>query len=206
MQMAQLPESIERDGIVLRRLHEDDRAELLAHFADPSVTEHLDIDPLSSESEASEIVAWADDLYARGRGVRWAIRAHETGEFLGTCGFNSIVREHSSRGEIAYDLSRRFWGRGIMNLVVPMLLSVGFDTAGLNRLQALTPRLPARGAAARVRGLARRVLGSGCVCSSSSRVACRLTGGPWRSADRISSESGRTTTTPTPRRSTIHPR
>jgi NAD-dependent deacetylase len=135
----QPPDAVELDGLSLRRLVPDDAGDLLAHFADASVTEFLDFPALTRIDEARAIIEWADALVAAERGIRWAIRATD-GAFLGTCGFNAIIRQHGSRGEIAYDLARRCWGRGLMGIVMPGLLDVGFRQLDLHRLEAfVTP-------------------------------------------------------------------
>lgn len=135
-----LPESTDLDGLNLRRLSRDDTDDLLAHFSDPDVTEYLDFSPLATRAEAEEIVDWANDRFDSNRGIRWAIRDASTGDFVGTCGFNTIVREHGSRGEIAYDLGRSHWGRGLMRTVMPFLLDTGFHHLALHRLEAfVTP-------------------------------------------------------------------
>ena len=141
-----LPESLECEGLLIRRLDAQDVGDLFAHFSDPAVTEYLDIAPLTGKERAAEIIAWADRIHEGGVGVRWSMRDAETNEFLGTCGFNSVVRVHGSRGEIAYDLGRRFWGRGIMSAALPRLLSMGFEALGLNRIEALVTPGNARSA------------------------------------------------------------
>jgi len=134
------PETVEVDGLSLCRLAPQDSDDLLAHFSDPQVTEFLDFPPLAGMEEAQAIIAWATDLFEAGRGIRWAIRAAGSPRLIGTCGFNRIVRQHGSRGEIAYDLARSCWGRGIMSSVMPCLLEIGFHQLGLRRLEAfVTP-------------------------------------------------------------------
>lgn len=134
----EIPEMISLgDGLALGRLRAGDCDELFGHFADAEVTAYLDFSPLRTHEEAAEIVAWADGLFERGRGVRWVIR-DRGGAFLGTCGFNSIITDHGSRGEIAYDLARSAWGRGLMsNAVMPALLDMGFCGFGLHRIEAM---------------------------------------------------------------------
>ena len=117
------PEELELDGLTVRRLSPADADDLFAHFSDPQVTEFLDFSTLRSCDEAEAIINWATDLFEAARGIRWAIRASGSGAFIGTCGFNAIVRQHGSRGEIAYDLAREFWGRGLMRTVMPFRAS-----------------------------------------------------------------------------------
>jgi ribosomal-protein-alanine N-acetyltransferase len=113
-----------------------DRADLLAHFSDPRTVEHMDIEPLADLAGADAIIAWALRLAESGEGVRWAIR-DAAGDFVGTAGFNSLLRERGSRGEIAYDVVRPCWRTGVMAEVLPAVLDHGFLTLGLHRIEAL---------------------------------------------------------------------
>jgi ribosomal-protein-alanine N-acetyltransferase len=113
-----------------------DRADLLAHFSDARTVEHMDIEPLSDLAGADAIIAWALRLAASAEGVRWAIR-DRTGTFVGTIGFNRLVRERGSRGEIAYDVVRPRWRQGVMTEVLPAVLEHGFGALGLHRIEAM---------------------------------------------------------------------
>jgi ribosomal-protein-alanine N-acetyltransferase len=135
-----VPEHLETEHYRLDRLQASDAEALLAHFADPEVTRYLDIDPLTDLAEARGIIDWTRRIAAAGNGGRWAIRARDDGAWAGTAGFNALVRERASRGEIAYDLGRAWWGRGVMREVMPALLRTGFVALDLNRLEAfVTP-------------------------------------------------------------------
>jgi [ribosomal protein S5]-alanine N-acetyltransferase len=113
-----------------------DQADLFAHFSDASTVEHMDIEPLGDLAGADAIIAWALRLAASGEGVRWAIR-DRAGTFVGTIGFNSLVRERGSRGEIAYDVVRPRWRQGVMTQVLPAVLEHGFGALGLHRIEAM---------------------------------------------------------------------
>lgn len=124
-------------GFDVRLLEDHDAAHVLAHFSDPRVVEFLDIDPLGSLDEASSTIAWARTQHAAGRGLRWAIRERRTGAFIGTCGFNVLVFERGRRGEVAYDLSAPWWGRGVMRAIMPALIDYGWRDLALHRLEAM---------------------------------------------------------------------
>lgn len=86
--------------------------------------------------DADATIAWAARLLEAGKGVRWAIR-DRAGAFAGTIGFNSLVREHSSRGEIGYDVVRSRWRQGVMAEVLPAVLDHAFGALGLHRVEAM---------------------------------------------------------------------
>ena len=123
----------------LAPLEPNDRQDLFAHFSDPATVEFMDIAPMTAISEADETIAWATGLLEGDAGLRWAIR-DRAGAFAGTIGFNSLVREHGSRGEIGYDVVRARWRQGVMGEVLPVVLDYGFASLGLHRIEAtVTP-------------------------------------------------------------------
>lgn len=131
---------------IMRPMTAQDAPDLFAHLADPAVTAFMDIDPLERVEQAEAIVDWAEGLRRAGEGARFSIRAKTGGQdgaggaFLGTCGFNSLVLERGCRGEIAYDLSRAWQGRGVMAEVMPALMELGLGRLRLQRLEAfVTP-------------------------------------------------------------------
>ena len=56
---------------------------------------------------------------------------------IGTVGFNRIERSRGRWGEIAYDLARDQWGRGVMSAILPAILARGFKDWELLRLEAM---------------------------------------------------------------------
>jgi len=125
---------------VLTPLAPSDGADLLGHLGDPEVTRFMDIPALTTLEEAEAVVDWASGLRAFGGGVRWAIRLRDGGGLVGTAGFAVIAVERGRRGEIAFDLSRAWQGRGVMARVMPVLIAFGFGHLALHRLEAfVTP-------------------------------------------------------------------
>jgi ribosomal-protein-alanine N-acetyltransferase len=133
-------------NFVMRPLGPEDTPEILALFGDPEVVEFMDIAPLANLDEAREVVDWARTRRAMGEGVRWSIRPAEDGPLIGTCGFNTLETDRGRRGEIAYDLARAHWGRGVMAEVLPPLVAFGFLDLALHRLEAFVTAGNARSA------------------------------------------------------------
>lgn len=139
----------------LRPLGPRDQADLFAHLSDPATVEHMDIEPLADPVAATAIIMWARGLREAGAGVRWAIR-DAAGAFVGTVGFNALVRERASRGEVAYDVVRARWRQGVMAEVLPMVLDHGFQALGLHRIEAfVTPGNAASAALLEAQGFRR---------------------------------------------------
>lgn len=125
------------EGFDLRALSEDDAQGLVDLFSDPEVCAYLDIDPLVVEAEALDIIDWAEAQAAQGLGVRWGVRRAGESRLVGTVGFNRIERSRGRWGEIAYDLARDQWGRGVMSAILPAVIARGFQDWGLLRLEAM---------------------------------------------------------------------
>jgi ribosomal-protein-alanine N-acetyltransferase len=120
----------------LKPLDEPDAVDLFAHYADPGVVEFMDIEPLTDIEQARHIIGWAMSQRVAGAGLRWSIR-DGAGRFVGTCGFNRIDVERGRRGEIAYDVARAWWGRGVLRDVLPRIIEFGFVRLSLHRLEAM---------------------------------------------------------------------
>lgn len=56
-------------------------------------------------------------------------------ELAGAIGFHNI---HVHKAEIGYWLARKYWGKGIMTLVVKEIVKYGFGEMGLSRISAGT--------------------------------------------------------------------
>ena len=142
----------------LRPLARGDRDDLFAHLSDAVTVEHMDIEPLADIEGAAAIIAWAMGLATSGEGVRWAIRDRD-GIFVGTAGFNAVVRERGARGEVAYDVVRARRRQGIMTEVLPAVLDHGFGSLGLRRIEAMvTPGNAASAALLEAHGFVREAV------------------------------------------------
>jgi len=121
----------------LAPLQRDDADGLFELFRDPLVAEYMDIAPLASVAEAHEIIDWGTELAAGDGGVRWTIRRAGAPDLIGTVGFNNLIFDRARRGEVAYDLRRAEWGRGVMSQILPHVLSFGFSDLSLRRIEAM---------------------------------------------------------------------
>jgi ribosomal-protein-alanine N-acetyltransferase len=121
---------------VLAPLCDADIDDMFAHFADPRVTEFLDIDPVEARFQAWDLIDWAAAVRAAGTGLRWSIR-DEAGDFVGSCGFHTLTYLRGRRGEIGYDLRADRWGQGVMGQILPAMLDFGFGPLDLHRVEAL---------------------------------------------------------------------
>ena len=130
----------ETDRLQIRELTQDDSAALFDHFSDDDVTRFMDIDSLKSEAEAVSIINW----HAKDSGCRWGLFDCSTGQLIGTCGYHCWEQGEFSKAEIGYDLSKNYWGKGLMQEAIRPILDFGFETMGLSMVEAEVEKENAR--------------------------------------------------------------
>lgn len=131
-----IPE-LNTDRLILRKLVKKDAKQIYSIWSDPKVTEYMNISAMHSVEEACEMIELLDHASRNEDGFRWAIVHKETGKVIGSCGFNHWQLEGAFRGEIGYELAASYWRKGYMTEAIQAMLHYGFETMGLNRIEAL---------------------------------------------------------------------
>ena len=134
------PEQIESPRLLLRIVEEADLPALLIMNSNPEVTALL---PYATWTCLADGHAWyerTNALQATGLARQFAMVSKITGTAIGTC-LLFRFEETSARVELGYVLGRAHWGQGLMREALAALLSYGFDSMGLRRVEAeVNPR------------------------------------------------------------------
>ncbi|MDQ0089247.1 ribosomal-protein-alanine N-acetyltransferase [Paenibacillus anaericanus] len=128
---------LESERLRLRAMERADAEILFRYWSDPEVVKYMNISPFASVEDTLEMINLLNGLSESDDTLRWGIELKEEGILIGSCGFNVWELSGSYRGEIGYDLGREYWGHGYMSEALHMLLAYGFETMGLNRIEAL---------------------------------------------------------------------
>ena len=132
---AEIP-TLETECLLLRRIHMDDHCYWLEVWKSPGVLDYLiDFDGAPREDVASEIVEWADRIFADRTGIRWAITLKPADRMIGSCGFH-LYNPVDRRVEIGYELHSEFWRQGIMSEATRAVIQFCFDRLGVHRVEA----------------------------------------------------------------------
>ena len=133
--------TLETKRLKLTSLNEDDSEAILSLFSEPDVVKYYDLDVLTQTSEAVKLISLLNTRFQSGEGVRWAIRLKETGQLIGTCGFNSWLPNMRS-AVIGYDLQSKYWGLGLATEAIQEIIGAAFKgklhCSDINRIQADT--------------------------------------------------------------------
>lgn len=128
------------DDLVLRQITHNDVEDYFAYLSDEEVLTYVPEECIPRTLErAKEEIDYNLDLFRYKRSIYWAIAKRDDNKLIGSCGFNYWNRDHS-RTEISYDLSRKYWGKGIMTRVAKSVLGFAFTRMELHRVEAtVTP-------------------------------------------------------------------
>jgi ribosomal-protein-alanine N-acetyltransferase len=90
-------------------------------------------------ARAKEDLQYWRSLFINRRGFYWAIREIATNGLVGTIGFNNVSALHL-KGELSYDLSHHYWGRGLVTRGLAKVIDFAQNALGIVRIQAYTSR------------------------------------------------------------------
>lgn len=122
--------------IRLRRMETEDAEAMLVCWSDPAATAFLDMPVMHSAEDAKALIEWLQRLAEQDEAIRWGIEITETGQLIGSCGFNIWQLEGAFRGEFGCELGSRYWGKGYMTEAAELVAAFGYASMGLNRIEA----------------------------------------------------------------------
>lgn len=123
------------DRLYLRKMKETDSKRLFEIWSDPVVTKYMNIEELSQEEQAKEIIQLINELANENKAIRYTIIEKQTKEIIGTCGFNEFDEEYGIV-EIGYELDQLFWGKGYAPEAITCLVQYAFAELKLTEIIA----------------------------------------------------------------------
>ena len=124
---------LKTERLVLRKLTPGDAADMFEYARLEEVTEFLTWYAHPDLSYTRSYLKELRKAYKKGLFFDWGLETQ--GRMIGTCGFTNICEEHRC-AEIGYVLSPAFRGRGLMTEAAKRVIAFGFETLGLERIEA----------------------------------------------------------------------
>jgi RimJ/RimL family protein N-acetyltransferase len=121
-------------NVRLRGLRPEDAIAWYAYLSDPLVIEYTSY-PEMSLSAVQAMIERCREGYAADSSCTWAVVTSAEDKLIGTCGFNSLSR-FQGWAELAYDLARPCWGRGVIAQAIPACLGWAFEQPEFHRVHA----------------------------------------------------------------------
>jgi [ribosomal protein S5]-alanine N-acetyltransferase len=129
---------IDCGNFILREKCETDIEEFFAYYSDREVNKFILCEiPQDLESARRELNYWRDVFY-RNDGIYFAIADKESGKMIGSIGLTGY-NSYQSRIEISYDLSKKYWRRGIVSKAIEVVVKYAFENfyyGRINRIEA----------------------------------------------------------------------
>ena len=119
----------------LRQIRPGDTEALYAIYSDAETMRYYG-EPYQSREELEEALSLRQEDYTARRAIRWGIALTGDDTLVGSCGFHHFDEGHL-RAEIGYILNRAHWGQGIMTEALAAIISYGFSTMELRRIEAI---------------------------------------------------------------------
>lgn len=139
---------LETKRLLLRHLEPRDLDDLYALYSDVEVRRYFPEGTLTYEQTKEELEWFLDGHPAHPELGLWATIYKENNQFIGRCGLLPWIIDGQHEVEVAYMLSRVYWGQGLATEAAQAIIDYGFRELRLPRLICLVD--PANLASVRV--------------------------------------------------------
>lgn len=132
---AEVP-TLETERLRLRRIQAGDLAAWACIWQCDAVRRYLlEFETAPDDSQVWSIMEWAERIFKRKTGIRWAITQKAQHRMIGSCGFHLYDAQHR-RLEIGYELHKDYWRQGLMSEALAAVLRFCFDCLQAHRVEA----------------------------------------------------------------------
>jgi len=136
-EFGEFPE-LQTERLLLRRMTVADAEFYLKLFSDPEIVELTPFDPPNGiEGAKQELMEYCIRPFDENKGIRWGIVLKCKAELIGTIGYVHWVKARGYWATIGYDLFAAYRRQEIMTEAMREVLRYGFETMGLNRIEAI---------------------------------------------------------------------
>lgn len=125
------------DRLHLSTVREDDWEGYAPILRAPETSRFSDLPKNPSDKRITALIKWMVRISEDGKGAAWMIRAQGRDEIIGCIRINQIEKK-TAIGNVGYELSQPFWGKGLMTEAVQAVADHCFNTLALFRLEAWT--------------------------------------------------------------------
>jgi ribosomal-protein-alanine N-acetyltransferase len=127
----------ETERLLLRRIDQDDLDAYAALNADPEVTRYLGSGRTRTREETQAEIDYVVRSYEQRGYSLWATVRKSDGAFIGRCGLLNWHLDGSDEVEVAYGLSRPYWGSGYATEAARAVRDWAFAHLDVERLVSL---------------------------------------------------------------------
>ena len=112
----------------------DDLDNLFSFYSDPDVVKYIQDAPRTYQ-ETKEELEWFMNGHPKFPELGlWATIYKENGQFIGRCGLLPWTIDGQQEVEVAFALSKDYWGQGLATEAAQGIVQYGFENLNLSRL------------------------------------------------------------------------
>ena len=130
----------ETSRLILRHQVPADLESLFALYSDPDVIRYIPDAPRTYDETRAELMWHRNGHPEHPELGLWATIHKETNEFIGRCGLLPWTIDGRAEVEVAYLISKAYWGQGLGTEAAQAVLEYGFEKINLIRLICLIDR------------------------------------------------------------------
>jgi ribosomal-protein-alanine N-acetyltransferase len=128
---------LETERLLLRHFVTGDLDNLVSFYSDPDVVRYIPDAP-RSYAETKDELEWFMNGHPKFPELGlWATIHRETGQFIGRCGLLPWTIDERNEVEVAFALSKNYWGRGLATEAARGIVEYAFGKLKLSRLICL---------------------------------------------------------------------
>jgi [ribosomal protein S5]-alanine N-acetyltransferase len=124
------------ENYYLREQLKKDTPAFFNYYTDPEVSRYILATIPTTLVEAESEIYYCQTLFRQQQGIYWTIARKDSNEMIGAIGF--YINNFHHRAEISYDMSKEYWGQGIMTKAIQIVSQYAFDKIGAIRIEAIT--------------------------------------------------------------------
>lgn len=121
--------------LTLRSLTIEDAKVIFQMRANQRINQFIARPEMREVSQAQELVNKCTKSFQDKQGIAWAGLLRDGQTTIGTCGFNSIDASNL-HAEIGGELATEYWGKGIAQEAVEVIIQFGVETLNLHTIEA----------------------------------------------------------------------
>ncbi|CAG9613503.1 Putative ribosomal N-acetyltransferase YdaF [Bacillus rhizoplanae] len=123
------------ERLCLRPLTIQDAPDIFEYASDPEMTTYIVWYPHEKLQDSQVFIQSILHQYEKEEIAAYGIELKKEKKIIGTCGFIGYDKNHH-KAELAYALSRNYWGQGFATEAAMEFIHYGFETLQLNRIEA----------------------------------------------------------------------
>ncbi|MEO5778037.1 MAG: GNAT family N-acetyltransferase [Flavobacterium sp.] len=129
-------QNIETERLLLRRIDNNDAAEVLALRGNPETMKYIPRPLTKTTEDALGHIAMIEDKIVTNTGINWGITIKGSPRIIGIIGHYKISPENH-RAEIGYMSFPEHNGKGYMSEAIKAVLAYGFEQMNLHSIEAI---------------------------------------------------------------------